>query len=325
MTRVLPSLFLLLSLLVATSVRAELRPLDSIVAVVNDDVILDSELTEATRLARLSLQQRGIPEPPKQVLQQQVLESLITKHLQRALAEQMNLSVDDRRLRQVMQSIAQNRGLGDVRALKRSIEAQGEDYNDFREQIREEVMISDLLQRTVRPQVNVSEQEVDNFLASQQAQGELNIEYRLSHILIQTPQAASSDQIATARDKAQKLLSSLRGGADFAKAAVENSSGRNALQGGDLGWVKAAQLPTLFIDAVPKLERGEISDLLRSSSGFHIIKLVDVRNSDRQAFSTDMSQMRQQAMQAIQERKFNEQLEEWLRELRNQAYVEIRL
>lgn len=325
MSRVIPSLFLLFSLLSVTAAQAAPRPLDSIVAVVNDDVILKSELEEATRQAEQTLRGRNVALPPQNVLEQQVLESLITKHLQKAMAERMNLNVDDRRLRQVLEGIAQRNGLSGIKALKQQLEREGKDYNEFREGIRDEVMVNDLLSRTVRSQVNVSDQEVDNFLASKQAQGELSVEYHLAHIRIDTPKAATSAQIQATRKKAQTLLESLRKGADFARAAVENSQDRYALEGGDMGWVEAAQLPTLFSNVVPDMKKGQISDLIRSSSGFHIIKLMGVRSNSRDAYGADMEQMRQQATQAIQQRKFNEQLEQWLRQLRDDAYVEIRL
>ena len=320
--RILGFLFLLLPML---PVQAQVKPLDAIVAVVNDDVILKSELDVATDQALETLRARGVAMPPQDILQQQVLESLVVKRLQLVLAQRMNLTVDDQRLNQALEAFAQRNGMSSLTALKKSLEKQGKDYNRFREDIREELMLSDLHQRMVGPLVNVSDQEVENYLANLQAQGQLEVEYHLAHILIATPQAASSEQIEAIRKKAAELLASLRAGADFARTAVEKSQGSNALTGGDLGWIKAPQLPSLFSTVVPSMHPGDISDLIRSTSGFHIIKLVDVRTNSNQYRGTDIKQMQEQAKQEIYQRKFSEQMEQWLRQLREEAYVEIRL
>jgi peptidyl-prolyl cis-trans isomerase SurA len=320
--RLITLLFLLLPML---TVQAKVTPLDSIVAVVNDDVILKSELDEAMKQAIDTLKSRNVAMPPQEILQQQVLESLVVKRLQLVMAQRMNLTVDDQRLNQALEAFARRNGMNSLSALKKSLEKQGKDYNRFREDVREEITLSDLHQRMVGPLVNVSEQEIDNFLANLQAQGQMEVEYHLAHILIATPQAASSEQIAAIQKKAEGVLASLRSGADFARTAVEKSQGSNALTGGDMGWIKAQQLPSLFSNVVPSMHPGEISDLIRSTSGFHIIKLVDVRTNTARSHGTDIKQMQEQARQAIYQRKFQEQMEQWLRQLREEAYVEIRL
>lgn len=324
MTRALHPL-LLIFLLLPMLVHAKLQPLDSIVAVVNDNVILKSELDKAVADAVDNLNARKVSIPPLSVLQRQVLQSLVVRHLQLAMAKRMNISVDNQRLNQALQNYASRQGLNSLDALRKALKRQGKDYNQFREDFREEMTISQLQQRSVGPLVNVSDQEVDNYLASLQAQGQLDVEYHLAHILIATPQAASSDKIASIRKQAEQVLQSLKQGADFAKTAVEKSTGSNALNGGDLGWLKTDQLPTLFTDVAPKLKPGQISGLLRNSSGFHIIKLLAVRSQSGNNRSTDIDQLKAQARQAIFQRKFREQLEQWLHQLREEAYVEIRL
>ena len=321
--RFLPLLFCLL--LPVMSVQAKVIPLDSIVAVVNDDVILKSELDEAMADAIDNLKSRRVPMPPHEVLQQQVLESLVMKRLQLALAKRMNLTVDDQRLNQALNTYASRQGFNSLSALKRSLEKDGKDYNRFREDVREDLTLSDLHQRVLGPLINVTDQEVENYLANLQAQGQMEVEYHLAQILIATPQAASSDQIASIQKQAEAVLASLRAGADFARTAVEKSQGSNALNGGDLGWLKAEQLPTVFSTVVPAMHPGDISGLIRSTSGFHIVKLLDLRTNTARSRGTDIKQMQDQARQAIFQRKSREQLEQWLRQLREEAYVEIRL
>jgi len=155
------------------------------------------------------------------------------------------------------------------------------DFAQFREEMRDEIVLRKLRQRQVDSRITVTNQEIDNLLATQKRQGNISDEYRIGHILIALPEAATPKQIQAAREKAQTVLSELRHGADFGKTAITFSDGQQALDGGDLGWRRAGELPTLFSDVVLQLKVGEISDLIRSSSGFHIIKLLDHRGGDR--------------------------------------------
>lgn len=313
---------LLILLLLATPLHAA-KPLDSIVAVVNDDVILKSELDETLKTARQTLKARKMALPPKSVLQQQVLNSLIIKQLQLAFAARMNLSIDDGLLNQAMLNFARKEGLKGLSGLKKRETRRGNNWAQFREQFREELLITQLQGRVIRPQVNVSRQEVDNYLVSLQTQGQVSVEYHWAHILITPPQAANSTQIEDSRLQAETLQTQLQKGADFSKAALTHSKGRNALKGGDMGWAPSGQLPTLFSTVLPKLQSGQVSDVLRSPSGFHIIKLLDVRNNTRQGLS--MEQLRNSVRATLEKRKFDEQLEQWLLQTRDAAYVEIRL
>ena len=155
------------------------------------------------------------------------------------------------------------------------------DFAQFREEMRDEIVLRKLRQRQVDSRITVTNQEIDNLLATQKRQGNISDEYRIGHILIALPEAATPKQIQAAREKAQTVLSELRHGADFGKTAITFSDGQQALDGGDLGWRRAGELPTIFSDVVLQLKVGEISDLIRSSSGFHIIKLLDHRGGDR--------------------------------------------
>ncbi|HSH30132.1 MAG TPA: peptidylprolyl isomerase, partial [Thiohalobacter sp.] len=162
-----------------------------------------------------------------------------------------------------------------------TLEREGMDYAAFREELRSQIMINRLRQQTVINRIDISDQEVDNLLASRSAWSDQTRDYHLSHILIATPEAASPEQIQAAERKAAGVLEKLRGGDDFSETAVAVSESETALEGGDLGWRKAAQLPSLFADVVRDMQPGEISDLIRSPSGFHIIKLIDVRGDER--------------------------------------------
>jgi peptidyl-prolyl cis-trans isomerase SurA len=250
------------------------RELDRILAVVNDDVIVQSELEAAMQVVREQLRQQRAQLPPEQVLQRQVLERVILTRLQLQLATSTGIRVDDETLNRAVQEIAaQNRlSLSEFRDI---LEADGFSFARFREDIRNEIVINRLQQRQVTNRITVTDQEVENFLANQSAQGTEHTRYRLAHILIATPEAASPEQVQAARAKAEQVLAELRAGSDFHQTAVSVSDGQQALAGGDLGWREAGQLPSLFADVAVQLAPGEVSDLIRNASGFHIVKLVD--------------------------------------------------
>lgn len=272
--------FLLLWFGLIQLAQAAPRDLNQIVAVVNDDVILRSELDEKVQLVRSQLRDQNTTMPEPAVLYRQVLERLIMERLQLQVAERNNIEVDDETLNANLRNIAQQNGLS-LTEFRKVLEQEGMNYADFREDIRNQIKINRLRQQTVTNRINVSEQEVDNLLASQNAWSDQVRDYHLAHILIATPEAASPEQIQQAERKANEVLQRLRNGADFGETAVSVSQSETALEGGDLGWRKAAQLPSLFADVVRKMKPDDISDVIRSPSGFHIIKLVDVRGDER--------------------------------------------
>ncbi len=273
-----PLLILLATLLGAPAAGAEPVVLDRIVAIVNDEAITQSELEAEIESVKLQLAQQRAPIPPADILQRQVLDRLIAIHLQLQLARANNIVVDEDTLNRAIQTIArQNRmSLGRFREV---LESEGYDFERFREEIRREIALTRLRQRQIDSRVSVSEAEIDQFLAQQQSGAEANDEYRLGHILVALPEAASSDQIREARQRAEALVEELRRGADFTALAQRESKGAQALRGGDLGWRKAGQLPTLFANLVPRMQVGEIEGPIRSPSGFHIIKLLDKRGT----------------------------------------------
>lgn len=278
-TRFLP-IFLFLGLLLGLPAQAAAQALNRIVAVVNDDVILASELEDKVRLVRSQLAQQDTQPPDPAQLERQVLERLIMERLQLQVAERNNIEVDDETLNANLRNIAAQNGVS-LTEFRQTLEREGMDYVAFREELRSQIMISRLRQQTVINRIDVSDQEVDNLLASQTAWSDQTRDYHLGHILIATPEAASPEQIRAAEREAGEVLEKLRSGADFSETAVAVSESETALEGGDLGWRKAAQLPSLFADVVRDMQPGEISDLIRSPSGFHIIKLIDVRGDER--------------------------------------------
>ena len=257
-----------------------LEPLDKIVAVVNDDVITSTELDNRLHAIKDQLKNQSSPLPPDPILKKQVLDRMILASLQLQLADQNGIRVDDDTLNRTIERIAGGNKLS-LPEFRSVLENEGYDFATFREDIRREILISRVQQRQVSDRIMVTEQEIDNFLATQRAQGNNGAEYHLAHILIAVPDASSSERIQAAHQRADDILKKLRAGANFQETAIASSDGQQALQGGDLGWRKAAELPTLFVDLVMHMKTGDVSNLIRSPSGFHIIKLLEQRNDQR--------------------------------------------
>lgn len=269
---------------VATQAQAALsveKPLDRIVAVVNDEVITELQLNAEMGMIKKQLRQQNTRMPDDAVLKKQLLERMILRTIQLQMAKRGSIRVDDDALNRTLENIAaQNRmSLAQFREV---LQREGVDYETFRENMRDEITVNSLQQRIVRNRIVVTQQEVDNFIENQKLRGSNDKEYHLAHILIAVPEAASADQIKAARAKAEKIVRDLRAGADFSQTAVSVSDGQQALEGGDLGWRRADALPTLFADWVVQQEVNNVSDALRSPSGFHIIKMLEVRDNQPQ-------------------------------------------
>ncbi len=254
--------------------------IDRIVAVVNKDVVVASELEERIREVRAAMRSSGTPAPAEPALARQVLERIILERLQLQIAAENGIRVEEEELNQAVESIARRNQLT-VRQFREVLARDGFDFAKFREQVRNEILLTRVRQRSVERRVSVSPREIDNFLATEKQQGGGVNEYRLAHVLVSVPEAASTEQIDAARARAEEVLQRVQGGEDFARVAAEVSDGQQALQGGDLGWRKGSELPTMFADVAPGLKPGEVSPLIRSPSGFHIIKLVDLRGDSR--------------------------------------------
>lgn len=255
------------------------QPLDRIVAVAEDDVILQSELDRA--VANVLAQYKANPQqlPPRDVLERQVLESLIMLRLQVARAKDTGIRISDADVDQAAQRVAANNKI-DLSQLRASLAQQGTSYDEFRKSLRDQLTVQHMQQRVVQGQAaNVSDAEVDILLASNSLKAG---EVHLQHILIALPNGADAAQIQAAHDKAESVKKDLDGGMDFTAAAIRYSSGQDALQGGDLGWRRYDEVPEAFAELVEGMQAGQISQPLRGPSGFHIVKLVDKRSDGKQ-------------------------------------------
>ena len=254
-------------------------PLDRIVAVVNDQVITALELDKEMGLIKQQLRQQNNRLPADDVLKKQLLERLILRDIQLQMAKRGSIRVDDQMLNRTLENIAAQNRLS-LSQFRETLAREGMDYEYFRENMRDEITINQLQQRQVRNRIVITQQEIDTYISNQKLRNGKEKEYHLGHILVAVPEAASADEIAAARKKAEKIVTDLRAGAEFYQTAASVSDGQQALEGGDLGWRGAAALPTLFSDWVLVNKENSISDALRSPSGFHIIKLLGERTNE---------------------------------------------
>jgi len=264
----------LLTLFVCFTVQAQL--LDRIVAVVEDDVILERELSFEVNTVVRKLQTNNVMIPPAFIIRKQVLERIIIEKLQQQKAARSGIRVSDEMLRSSLVDIARRNNLT-VDQFRHELEKQGMSFQAFENNLRSEIVINQLRAREVGSRVKVTDREVEHFLETQGEVNNNNAQYNLGHILISVPEGASSAIIQKAKEKTSIVIVSLRNGDDFKEKAVAVSDGGNALKGGDLGWRTVGEIPTLFVEPVVRMNEGDISDMIRSPSGFHIIKLLGVK------------------------------------------------
>jgi peptidyl-prolyl cis-trans isomerase SurA len=252
-------------------------PLDRIIAVVNEDVIMQSELEAKIRTVREQIQQQGAQVPPTSVLENQVLERLIQNRVQLQLAERAGIRVDDESLNRTISNIAASNNVS-LTQFREILEQDGYSYETFRENMRNEITLTQLRKRHVENRIVITEKEIDNFLANQEIQGSFSTEIRLSHILLSLPEAATDNEIEQVKQMATKVREDLLAGADFAETAATVSDGGTAGIGGDLGWRKSNDIPSLFAEYIPEMKKGDISEIIQNPSGFHIIKITDMQS-----------------------------------------------
>jgi peptidyl-prolyl cis-trans isomerase SurA len=251
-------------------------PVDRIVAVVNDEVITNNDLNERVGLVSNQLRKAGGTVPSADALQRQILERMINDLVQVQLAKETGIRVDDVTLDRTIQRIAQENNLS-MTDFRGALEKDGVKYPRFREDIRNEILLARLREREVENSLVVTDAEVETEIAREAKDKSGDSEYRLSHVLVMVPAQASPEQIEQRRRRALAALSELRRGANFAQVSATFSDAPDALQGGNLGWRSSGRLPSLFLDALEKLQPNEVSDILRSPNGFHIIKLLEKR------------------------------------------------
>ncbi len=289
----LPSLLAALWLLgAATPAIAErIVDVDRIVAIVNDDIIMQSELDERVREVVDQLRQQGGSLPPADLVRRQILERMALERIQLQRAAQIGLRVDDALLNEVLADLAQQNNLTLVE-FRSVLERDGIDFGRFREQIRDEILMNRLRQSEVESQIQVTEREIANYIEGLSGVLDEAGEYRVEHIVIAIPEGASAAERRQVRERAAGLLAALREGADFAQLAREHSDGPQAVQGGDLGWREAGQLPTLFADRVRTMQAGEVSELITTDGGIHIIHLAEVRRPDQPTYRVTQTRAR---------------------------------
>jgi len=252
--------------------------LDRIAAIVNDGLVLRSELDGQMDAVTKRLREQKVELPPESVLKTQVLERLIVQEIEVQRAKRIGLTISDEQLNSALQDIAARNKIP-FDQLPTALQAQGVDYKQYRESMRKELTLSTLRQRDVIAHINVSPHEMEQYLARQQ-NAATNDEFNVSHILLSLPAAATPEQIDQIGKKAKDIAERAAKGEDFGQLAIANSNSQTALDGGQLGWRKGSQLPQFILDLVTKMKPGDVSDPVRTPSGFHIVKLTERRSGE---------------------------------------------
>ena len=253
--------------------------IDLVVTVVNDDVITRYELDDRMHAVVSQLQKQGTPLPPQEVLEKQILERMVTDMLQAQYAKENGVRVNDTQLDQAIARIAQQNDFPSPIEFRAKLEEDGVDFKKFREEIRGEIISTRLREREVESKLVISDSEVDNYLANKARAGS-DEEFHLAHIMVVVPEQASAEKIQAARSRAEHALGQLKEGADFAQVAAGSSDANDALKGGDLGWRASDKIPPLFLNELHNLKPGQLTAVLRSPSGFHILKLIEKRSGN---------------------------------------------
>jgi peptidyl-prolyl cis-trans isomerase SurA len=272
----------MLALLLAISsllpAQAAVVPLNYIVAVVNDEVITRKELDQRYDEVVQSLARQNTPLPPRETLEKQLLERMITELALQQHARNTGVRVDPTQVERALQRIAAQNKL-DMAGLQAAVEKDGQSLDTMRNTIRNEILIARARERDVDNRVTVTDSEIEGYLQTQAQQG-VETEYNFSHILITVPENAPPEEIQARRARAEEIIRMLAQGADFAQLSASYSDASNALQGGAFGWRPSGKLPSLFVDALKPLQPGQVSPILKSGNGFHILKLIDKRGLD---------------------------------------------
>ncbi|HEY5101907.1 MAG TPA: peptidylprolyl isomerase [Steroidobacteraceae bacterium] len=255
--------------------------LDRVAAVVNDGVVLSSELDEQVGAVTERMRAQKLELPPQNVLRQQVLERLVLEQIELQRAEKAGMKIPDEALNNALQEVAQQNHIA-LSKLPEALAAQGIDYPSYRISMRKELTLSLLRQRDVLQRISITPREIDQYLEKQKNAPSAASEYNVSHILIAVPQAATPNELETAGKRADEVYERAKAGEDFGKLAVAFSNSQDALEGGALNWRKGTELPTFLTDTVLKLKPGEVAQPLRTPTGFHIVKLNEMRGANQQ-------------------------------------------
>ena len=303
----MPAVILIINFLAGvTWVQAE--SLDRIVAIAEEDVILDSELNSQVNDIVKKMAVSNMQMPPKEIVRKQVLERIIIDKLQSQLAKRSGIRVSDEMLENYIADIAQRNEMSPVQ-FKEEMKKQGMDYSEFVESVRNEIIINQLRGREIGGRIKVTEREVDHYMETSSKAEDADTQFHLGHILIAVQEGASAQVIQKAKAKADKLVQELQAGKDFKQTALALSDGGQALAGGDLGWRSIAQIPTLFVDEVENMKVGQISSPIRSPSGFHVIKMLGIKGLDKHVVTqTDVRHILIKTNELIDDKEAEERL-----------------
>jgi len=276
----LSHIFLAATLVGTTMLAKAAQPLDQISIIVNDGVVLKSEISALVDNVKRRSAAANQQLPSDSVLQTQATERLIDKVLKEQMAQRLGVRIGDTQVDQTIAGIASEQKIT-VAQLKQMIEQNGEVFVNYRESIRSEILLSQVERIAVRRRINISEQEVDNLVELMAEHGRTNTQYRIGHILIANNQQNSSVDQQASRDRADKVLALLKQGDDFGRIAITSSSGPKALEGGDWGFMNINEMPTLFTDAVKGKSKGDIIGPIRSGNGYHILSILDIKGQQQ--------------------------------------------
>jgi peptidyl-prolyl cis-trans isomerase SurA len=258
---------------------AQQQILDKVAVIVDEGVVLESEVEKLLANVKANAKQSGQTLPSDRALRVQATERLIIESLQMQAAERIGIQISDPQLEQTIENIARDQGLT-LLQLRAELNAAGISYESYREDVRKQLITGEVRRASVRRRVFITPQEVASLVSQIEAQGEQQAEFRLGHILIEVIPNATPADVDTARETADRVIDLLEGGSDFARIAIASSGGVEALEGGDMGWMNINTMPTLFADAVQSIDKGELVGPIRSGAGFHILKVMDIRGQE---------------------------------------------
>lgn len=292
--------------------------IDNIIATVNDSIITQSELKHEIVTAKRQIAVNKMTPPPENTLRKQVLEQLINRKLQLQLASQSHLTVTEKDVDEAVAHIAELNQLSPA-DIYQKVTAQGVSKSDYRKELKDEILLQKIQQQEVGAKISISPQEIDDFIHSNNTVSN-NKEYHLEDILIALPDEPTSQQITEAKKRAEVILDRVQHGVNFREAALSESNA-HALQGGDLGWRKIPEIPTIFVNRVIHAKPNDIIGPVQAPNGFHLVRVTGLRNvkTDNNATSND----REQIQQLIFQRKLEEGLQTWIAKLRNGAYINV--
>ena len=269
---------LLVSLLASMNIFSKIELIDRVVAVVDSGVIMESQLNSRVEEILIRLKSDTTELPPINLLEEQVLDRLIIEEIQLQLADRAGIKISDSELNQTLSRVSSQNNLS-LEDFRLKLEAEGTSYKSFRDTIKKELIIQRVQRGRVGGKVDISEQEIENFINSEEGKSQLAEQYNVQHILLSVKSGLTEQQIEEIKDEANNLITRLEADESFEKLATAYSSGQEALEGGFLGWRTSAELPSLFADVVTELKVGEVAQPLRSGAGFHILKLTDKRGN----------------------------------------------